>query len=271
MVGLAIQEMKRSGAQRPKSIAARLVWRSLMAACLLLGLQSALAAEPLRVAAASDLRSVWLALAGAFEQGSGIALSPSFAASGKLSQQIEHGAPFDVFLSADQAIAQRLVDRGLTRGAAQRYTRGRLGLWLRQGSPVQGLEQLASRLQGRLVIANPRHAPYGARAEQALRASAQWSAVESHLVIGENVAQAAQLALSGQAEAALIAWSLRGELSQGRWLLIDEQLHEPLWQVAVVLKTARSAESDQLLLFLQSERAQAIFVAQGFMSLSSAP
>ena len=269
MAGSTDRGRQRADLQRSRVVAPRSAWRWLLAACLLLCLQSALAAEPLRVAAASDMRSVWLALATAFEQDSGIALSPSFAASGKLSQQIEHGAPFDVFLSADQAIAERLVERGLTRGPAQRYTRGRLGLWLREGSPVQGLEQLATHLRGKLVIANPRHAPYGQRAEQVLQVGAQWQALQGQLVMGENVAQAAQLALSGQAEAALIAWSLRTELSQGRWVLIDEQLHEPLWQVALVLKTARSSEPEQFLQFLQSDRAQAIFVAQGFMSLSS--
>lgn len=240
-------------------------------ACLLACSPAAMATETLRVAAASDLRTVWLALQAEFGQQSKVKLSASFAASGKLSQQIEQGAPFDVFMSADQAFVERLQAGGHTQGAAVRYTRGQLGLWLRDDSPVQSLEQLSERLSGKLVLANPRHAPYGMRAREVLQASGQWQALEPRLVMGENVAQAAQLALSGQAEAGLIAWSLRKEIPFGRWQPIDPGLHQPLWQVGVALNTQQQQAAQQWLAFLLSAPAQAIFQRHGFLPLEPEP
>ncbi|MBD8526338.1 molybdate ABC transporter substrate-binding protein [Pseudomarimonas arenosa] len=245
-----------------------------LALCLLPVLGPALpaqAAEPLRVAAASDLRSVWLALSTEFKRHTEIEVSPSFAASGKLSQQIEQGAPFDVFLSADQDFVERLQAQGLTQGTPVQYTRGQLGLWVREDSRIEHLHQLGERLQGKLVMANPRHAPYGMRAEEVLRGSGQWEQCQSHLVLGENVAQAAQLVISGEAEAALLATSYKDEVAGGRWLTIDPGLHRPLWQVGVMLHTERRDAAQQWLDFLLSEPAQVIFRQRGFLPLDSAP
>lgn len=227
------------------------------------------AGKSLRVAAASDLRTVWLALVGEFAKQSDIQVSPSFAASGKLTQQIEQGAPFDVFLSADESFVERLQEKGLAADQPVRYTRGQLGLWLRDNSPVQQLDQLSKQLSGKLVLANPRHAPYGMRAEEVLRSTGQWEALANHLVMGENVAQAAQLVVGGQAEAALIAWSLHDEIPGGRWIPVSPALHQPLWQVGVALKGEQLEAAQRWLAFLHSPEAQAVFQSRGFLPLDT--
>ena len=226
--------------------------RRLRTACLgLLVLVGSAASAQSLVAAASDLQFALAQVATQFERASGHKLRLVFGSSGKLYTQIVQGAPFELFLSADEDFAFKLARAGLAQGDGRLYAQGRIGLFVPTGSPVQAdgtLKDLAAavadgRLQ-KLAIANPAHAPYGQRAQEALRHAGLWAAVAPKLVLGENIAQAAQFASSGSAQAVIIAQSLAlaPALAQnGRFALIDAAWHQPLRQRMVLLKNASPA------------------------------
>lgn len=203
---------------------------------------------PPAIAAASDLKFALEEIAEGFTQATGLALRLSFGSSGNFTRQIEQGAPFELFLSADEDMIFRLVERGLTEGPGRLYAVGRLALVVPHGSPLQpdpSLRDLAAALaDGRLqrfAIANPEHAPYGQRAEEALRHAGLWDAIRARLVLGENVSQAAQFASSGNAQAGMVAHSLALAPQVSRRIrsaLIDERSHRPLRQRMALMRSA---------------------------------
>ncbi|MFO1495769.1 MAG: molybdate ABC transporter substrate-binding protein [Lysobacterales bacterium] len=243
--------------------------RPLLALCLAFLIRPA-QAETLLVAAAADLRGVLEPLAQQLEQQhSGLRVSISFGSSGKLATQIEQGAPFAVYFAADERYPARLHAAGLTLGAPQRYARGRLVLWLpQQESGSAQLEDLRDARYRHFAIANPAHAPYGQRAQQALQAAGLWEALDGRLVLAENVAQAVQLIDSGAADGGIVAWSLLygTPLAQrGRWVLIDPALHDPLWQAAVVTRAgADQPAAAALLALVLSPDGRAQLQSRGF-------
>lgn len=217
------------------------------------GASSAGEEEPtrVRVAAASDLKFALDEVAGLVtEQHPEIAVDPVYGSSGTFLQQIENGAPFDLFLSADAAYPQALVDSGK---AAEEdlfpYAVGRLVLWVPDGSPVdpaEGLAVLTDPAVRRVAIANPEHAPYGEAAVAAMRTEDVYDEVETKLVLGENVAQAAEFVQSGNADAGVVAKSL--VLSDplrdvGEWFELPLDLYPRLDQGGVVLAGARDVEA----------------------------
>jgi molybdate transport system substrate-binding protein len=226
------------------------------------------------VAAASDLQFALDEIVRRFERDTGISPRLTYGSSGNFARQIEQGAPFELFLSADEAFVQRLAERGLTRGRGDLYAIGRIVLFVPSGSPLQADPQLAdvaSRLArgklGRLAIANPEHAPYGRAAEQALRKFGLWEQVQPHLLLGENVAQAAQFASSGNADGGIIAYSLAlGPALRGRgtFALLPESLHAPLRQRMVLLERA-SPGAVRLYEYLRSPASRAILARYGFL------
>lgn len=226
------------------------------------------------VAAASDLRFVLVdLLADLRSSRPDLLISPSYGASGSLVAQISQGAPFDVFLSADESLARELVTRGLAdQRSLFRYARGHLALWAPRALPLDlpslGLRALLDPAVRRVAIANPRHAPYGRAAVAALSASQLDSAVEPKLVIGENVAQAMQMAQSGAADAALVSLSLThapGLASSGQRYVVPGGLHPPIEQGAVVLRRAADLPSaEAFAAYLRSAPARAIFARHGF-------
>ncbi len=230
-------------------------------------------ATPL-VAAASDLQFALDEIITRFRRETGIAPRVTYGSSGNLSRQIEQGAPFELFLSADEAYVDRLVARGLTRDAGALYAIGRIVLFVPHGSPLEpdpGLKDLAARLasgkSGRLAIANPEHAPYGRAAEQALRSLGVWEAAQPRLLLGENVAQAAQFASSGNADGGIIAYSLAlspALRDRGRFVLLPESLHAPLRQRMVLLKGASPA-AVRFHDHLRSRGSRAILSQYGFV------
>jgi len=236
---------------------------------LLLMASLSLRAEPLTIAAASDLRYAMAAVVEAFRlEHPQVAPRVVFGSSGRFATQIENGAPFDLYFSADEAYPQRLDASGLTAGPPQRYGLGRIVLWVRDGiaPPVESLREPRFR---RIAIANPQHAPYGERAQQALTALDLWPAVEPRLVLGENISQAAQMVYSGAAEVGVVALALvlGGELEgQGDYRLIDERLHQPLWQAFVI--TRRAAEDSRARAFADfvlGEQGRSILARHGFV------
>ena len=246
----------------------------LLAATLGTGLAGALRAQPLpTVAAASDLKFALEEVAALFERGTGHRLRLVFGSSGNFYSQILQGAPFHLYLSADEDFVFRLADAGKTVDRGRLYARGRIGIMVPHGSPLQPdgqLKDLAAALHdGRLrkfAIANPEHAPYGQRAEEALRHAGLWQAIQPLLVLGENISQAAQFATSGSAQGGLIAQSLALAPSVarlGRFELVPEAWHRPLRQRLVLLQGA-PAPVRAFYDFLSTPAAQAIMVRYGF-------
>ena len=234
-----------------------------------------LALQPtLTVAAASDLRHALDEIIKLFQARSGHTIRVVYGSSGTLTSQIEQGAPFGMFLSADEALVERLARRGKTLDAGRMYAVGRLVLAVPTGSPLlpdASLSDLAAALRdGRLrkfAIANPLHAPYGARAREALQAVGLWGALQDHLVLGENVSQAAQFALSGSAQGGIIALSLSRVpqvAALGSFSLIDDRLHQPLRQRMVLLQGA-GEPLHGFYGFLGSTSARAIMAQYGFV------
>lgn len=225
------------------------------------------------VAAAADLQFVLPDIATAFHAKTGATVTLTFGASGNLARQIRQGAPYQMYLSADEAYVLDLARDGFTRGQGTVYALGRLVIFAPNGSPLaidgrlNGLRRALQAHQMRtFAIANPDHAPYGARAREALRHAGLWDAVEPHLVYGENVSQAAQFATSGSADGGIIAQSLAlspaiGRL--GRFALIPASYHTPLRQRMVLLMSA-GATAERFYAYLQQPPARALLDRYGF-------
>jgi molybdate transport system substrate-binding protein len=200
------------------------------------------------VAAAADLRFALEEVAARFRSDTGREVRLSFGSSGNFARQIEQGAPFELFLSADEGYVYRLADAGKTEDGGTLYAIGRVVLFAPAGSPLEPdvhLDGLRAALAGgrvrRFAIANPEHAPYGRAAREALVHAGLWDAVQPHLVLGENAAQAAQFATSGSAEGGIIPLSLANAPAlrdRGRAVLIPAQWHAPLRQRVALLKGA---------------------------------
>jgi len=235
---------------------------------------AAAAATPVAtVAAASTLKFALETIAADFERQTGQRLRLVFGSSGQFFTQIRQGAPFHLFMSADEDFVLRLADEDRTLDRGQLYAVGRIGLFVPNGSPLRPdgqLKDLAAaladgRLQ-RLAIANPAHAPYGARAREALTHAGLWPAIEPRLVIGENISQAAQFASTGSAQGGIISLSLAmapALAALGRFELIPAHFHKPLVQRMVLLKGAPPA-AVAFYAYLAQPQAQEVMARFGF-------
>lgn len=231
------------------------------------------AAQGPAIAAASDLNAALPEIASLFTKQTGEIVRLTFGSSGSLAQQILNGAPFEMFLSADESYVARISAAGIAEGPGSLYATGRIGLFVPRGSKLRAdaqLEGFADQLKSgtlkKFAIANPEHAPYGRAAREALVHAQLWPAIQRHLVLGENVAQATQFAMSGSADGGIIPLSAamtEAVRSAGTFVLIPEDWHQPLRQRAVLLKragpTARSFHE-----FLQSPPAVAVLRRYGF-------
>jgi molybdate transport system substrate-binding protein len=227
-----------------------------------------------RVAAAADLRYAMDELVDRFGRAHpDVSVSVTFGSSGLFAGQLQNRAPFDVFLSADVAYPRRLIEAGIGSDAELfHYGVGRIVLWvaplLSDGLEERPMELLVDERVRRIAIANPRHAPYGRAAEAALRHAGIYEQVREKLVLGENVAQAAQFVESGAADMAIIALSLvvAGPMrDMGEYVEIDEQMHPPIEQAGLVLPWARDVEAARAFRdFLMSEEGRAILRLYGF-------
>jgi len=219
--------------------------RCLMLACSLWS--SAACAEKLTVAAASDLKFAMDEIVADFTQAHPAdTVQAIYGASGKFQSQIRQGAPYDLFFSADLAFPQGLVDAGFAASPVRTYAFGRLVLWSASlDARTMTLNSLTDPQVTRIAIANPKYAPYGKRAEEALRTAGLWEKVQSKLVFGENIAHAAQFVKTGNAQVGIIALALavNPELAElGGYWLIPDTFHEPLEQGFIITKRAQSNE-----------------------------
>jgi len=231
------------------------------------------AQKPPTIAAAANLNFALNEIADAFARTRGTRVQLVFGASGTLTRQIRDGAPFEMFLAADEEFPNHLTAAGLTRDAGAVYAVGRLVLFAPTGSPLsvderlEGLARLASAGGvSRFAIANPAVAPYGKAAEAVLRKRGLWDTIRPRLVLGDTIAQAAQFAISGNTVGGLIAYSLVvapdfGD--RGTYAVIPDADYPPLRQRMVLLKRA-SPTAAQFYEYVLSDAAQAIFRKHGY-------
>ena len=236
-------------------------------------LASATAHAQTLVVAASDLRFAMEDLTGLFEKQTGKRINVVYGSSGNFYRQIEQGAPFELFFSADESYVFKLAKADKTLDDGIRYAVGRL-VWVvpvqSKTEPDVGLNGLVQAARdnklNKFAIANPDHAPYGQRAKEVLEYLGIWANVSPHLVLGENVSQALQFALSGSGDGGIVALSLvktPAVASRVRYVLIPEQWHQPLVQRMVLLKPARS-DAKAFYSFMQSAPAREIMNRYGF-------
>jgi molybdate transport system substrate-binding protein len=235
----------------------------------ILCLLPAVAQTPLRVAAAADLQPVLPPILDQFRQATGISVDATYQASAALTAQIQNGAPFDLFLSADLGYPKRLMDAGLADAAPITYAKGTLVLWTRKDSHLSppSLDLLRSPELKRLAIANPDRAPYGRAAVAALTSLKLYDTLKPRLVTAENIAQAAQFVDSGNADAGLISLTsaLTPKLaSNGSHFVIPGDLYPPIEQGAVIItKSTQRAAAHRLLDYLLSSPVQAQLAKSG--------
>lgn len=238
-----------------------------------LGAGGARGAEAPNVAVAANLNFAMPEIAAAFKQKTGREVKLAFGASGNFSRQIRAGAPFELFLSADESNVKALADAGVTVDGGSVYAIGRLALFALNASAVQvdaALVGLAAALRTgaakRVAIANPELAPYGVAAREALRRKGLWDALQGRIVFGENVNQTAQFALAGGIDAAFLPHSIVVAPSfagKGRAALLPEALHDPIVQRMVLVKGAGDTARG-LYAFMTGPEARAILERYGF-------
>jgi molybdate transport system substrate-binding protein len=222
--------------------------RVVAAALLLSAAVQGQAPTPLTIAAASDLQTVLPGIVRDFERSTQARVSVSYGSSGSFFAQIQNGAPFDVFLSADVDYPKQLAAAGLADPATlEVYATGHLVIWARRETKLDLSRGLTALTDGRVrhvAVANPKYAPYGRAAVAALRSARLFEAVQPKLVMGESLAQAAQLVESGNADLGLLSRSLvlGPTLSaEGTYADIPAGLYPPIEQAAIVVKTSRNS------------------------------
>ena len=222
------------------------------------------------MAAATNLHYVLPELAKEFEEQTGHQLVISYAASGTLTTQIQHGAPFELFLSANPEYIDRLIKAGLTEGKPINYAQAQLALFAANDSSLNiedGIQSLKQALeQGKLkkiAIANPRHAPYGKIARKVLEKAEIWEKIQTHLLIAENASQAVQFSLISSVDAALVPLGhvIQPSIaSLGRFVKIEARL-----QQQTILMLGASEAAQQFLIYIQQQQAKALFSQYGFL------
>jgi molybdate transport system substrate-binding protein len=235
-----------------------------------LAAQSSSSAPALTVAAASDLAVVIKEISTAFEKQTGIKTKISTGSSGNFFAQIANGAPFDVFLSADEDYPRRLVAAGVAdKDSLYVYGTGHLVLWIRNASldlKREGLQALVKPSIHKIAIANPDHAPYGRAAVAALHHAGVYEQVKSKLVLGENISQTAQFVESGNADAGIVSVSLtKGMNPAGAFVDVPAGSYPPIQQAAVIVNSTKNRRAAEAFIkYLKSDECKALLQRYGF-------
>ena len=250
--------------------------RGVLASLLLLGVftaEGSAAADELRVAAASDLQFALRDLSVQFQKKTGHTVSITYGSSGNFYSQIENGAPFDLFFSADIEYPRKLESVGLAEPRTlYKYALGRIVIWI-PGDAKLDLAKLkwntlVDPAVQKIAIANPAHAPYGRAAVAALKTAGIYEKVATKLVYGENISQAAQFVESGNAQAGIVALSLAlspAMRDKGKRWEIPAQAHPPIEQAVIILRSSTKKETARVFLdFVKSQESQKILASYGF-------
>jgi molybdate transport system substrate-binding protein len=247
--------------------------RIIIALCILLitGVNVAVA-EEITIAAASDLNFAFKEIVAEYEKTTGNHVRLTLGSSGNFFAQIQNGAPFDLYFSADIAYPRKLEEADLTvPGSLYKYAVGRIVLWTGHESRIdvtKGFEALREPTVKKIAIANPKHAPYGRAAVAAMEYFKVYDQVKDKLILGENISQAAQFIESGACEIGIIALSLAlapTMKTRGTYWEIPEVAYPPLEQGAVILKSSKQQEAaKQFLAFIKGEQAQGVMKRYGF-------
>src|ERR1700731_4870039 len=231
------------------------------------------AGREVSVAAAADLNSALTEIAARFKQQTGITVKLSFGSSGALVEQIQNGAPFDLFFSADMDYPRQLVDAGQAEASSlYRYAVGGLALWVPADSPLdvehKGMNVLADPAIKKIAIANPQYAPYGRAAVAAMKHVELYDQVSDRLVMGENVSQAAQLVESGNAQIGFVALAhvtspaMQGK---GRYWRIPAEAYPPLDQGLVIISRSRRKKQAAVFVeYIKTPESAKVFSRYGF-------
>lgn len=224
-------------------------------------------AEPLLVAAASDLQFAFGEIAALYTQQTGVRVTLTFGSTGQLTQQIENGAPYDVFAAADDSYIRRLKAAALLLpGTDQPYAAGRLVLAVNRQAGISpgDLKALTDPAIRQIAIANPEHAPYGVAARQALQSAGVWERVKAKVVYGENVRQALQYVQTGDAPVGIVALSV-ANVPEVSFILLDAQLHAPLNQtIAVIGRSPRPETARAFVAFINGPQGRPVMHKYGF-------
>lgn len=242
-----------------------------LTALLYIGVAPANAGE-LKIAAAADLTFAFKDVAARFKNQTGNSLKLTYGSSGNFFAQIQNGAPFDLFFSADVSYPQKLEAAGLTEpGTIYDYATGKLVIWVPNASKLdlsRGLSVLLDPSIRKIAVANPQHAPYGAAAVAALRHDGIYDKVKDKLVLGENISQTAQFVQSGNADVGLLALSLAlapAMKTSGHYVEVPASDYPPLIQAGVILKSSGNKElANQFLKFLKEPGTVALMEQYGF-------
>jgi len=251
---------------------------SLLAWVLVLGsisshAQAGKTSSQLFIAAAADLSSAMREIGDGYTKKSGVAVKLSFGASGAITQQIENGAPFDIFFSADMDYPRQLISHGDADSASlYEYAIGKLVLWVPADSPLdpakQGMNILLDPSVKKIAIANPQHAPYGRAAVAALKHTGLYDRISNRLVLGENVSQAAQFVESGNAQAGFVALAhavAPGIQGKGKYWEIPADDYPPLAQgVVIITRSQHKKEAAEFLEYVKTKEVAEILQKYGF-------
>jgi molybdate transport system substrate-binding protein len=227
----------------------------------------------INVAAAADLSAALKEVAANYEKRTGIVVKLSFGASGALTQQIQNGAPFDVFFSADMEYPRQLIAGGQAESATlYRYAVGRLVLWVPRNSPLdvehKGMDVLLDLSVKKISIANPQHAPYGRAAVAALKHYGLYEKVTGRLVLGENVSQAAQFVESGNAQAGFVALAhaiAPAMQGKGKYWTVPAEAYPPLDQgVVLIARSPHRQDAAAFLEYMKTAEVAAVLRRYGF-------
>lgn len=239
--------------------------------CLIIALPISGIAQKLRIAVAANAQFVSGILAQEFKKQTGTDAELIVSSSGKLTTQIEQGAPFDVFLSADMKYPQELYSKQLTTAKPEIYAYGTLVMWSKKEIDLsKGLLSLNNPSVKKIAIANATLAPYGEAAEQALQRTGLLAKLQTKLVYGESIAQVNQYLLTGVADVAFTAKSVvldPDQKSKANWKELDPKLYKPIAQGVVVLKSSKAENlkhATQFYKFLFSAKAKKIFKEYGY-------
>src|SRR5579862_2128932 len=238
-----------------------------------LGIAQVATAQEVRVAAAADLKFAMQDVATQFEKQSGTKLDVTYGSSGNFFSQLQNGAPFDLFFSADIDYPRKLEAAGLAEpGTLYEYAVGRIAIWTPGDAKVDvtrlGWKTLLDPSVQKISIANPEHAPYGRAAVSALQKAGIYEQVKGKLVYGENISQAAQFVQSGNAQAGIVAMSLAVSpaMKNGKQWEIPGDMHPAIEQAAIVMKGAKNKEAAKAFLeFVKSKDGRAILEKYGFV------